>query len=249
MSGKLFKGDISNSVVELNLLEGDAGSLSYGIGGTNNGEIKVVHKGDITQSSGFYDAGSSLASNDMKGLVIGTSCTSIGSSAFYYCTGLTGNLVIPDSVTTIGSYAFGYWGISTPIGTLTIGNSVTSIGSYAFSYSYFTGDLIIPDSVNTIGDSAFADWNFTHVMFNGNIVIGSGVTSIGSNAFYGVGTTALYINCPASSWIGTNALINTSPLTDIYVHADYATGYNATWKSNQQTSATVQPWTNYPNIP
>ena len=249
MSGKLFKGDISNSVVELNLLDGDAGSLSYGIGGTNNGEIKVVHKGDITQSSGFYDAGSSQAGGDMKGLVIGTSCTSIGSNAFYYCDGLTGSLTIPDSVTSIGSYAFAYWGISTPIGTLTIGNSVASIGSYAFSYSYFTGDLIIPDSVTTIGDSAFADWNFTNVLFNGNIVIGSGVTSIGSSAFYGVGTTALYINCPASSWIGTNALIQTSPLTDIYVHADYVAGYDATWKSNQQTSATVSTWTNYPNIP
>ena len=90
MSGKLFKGDISNSVVELNLLEGDAGSLSYGIGGTNNGEIKVVHKGDITQSDGFYDAGSSFAGSDMMGLVIGTSCTSIGSGSFQYCEGIAG---------------------------------------------------------------------------------------------------------------------------------------------------------------
>ena len=80
MAGKSFRGEVTNSVVELNLLDGDAGTLSYGIGGTNNGEIKVVHKGDITSSSGFYDAGSQFSGNDMKGLVIGTSCTSIGSS-------------------------------------------------------------------------------------------------------------------------------------------------------------------------
>ncbi len=36
----------------------------------------------------------------------GSVCTSIGNSAFAYCSGLTGELVIPDSVTSIGSLAF-----------------------------------------------------------------------------------------------------------------------------------------------
>ena len=125
MAGKSFRGEVTNSVVELNLLDRDAGTLSYGIGGTNNGEIKVVHNGDIVQGSGFYDA-----RNDMKGLAIGTSCTSIGSYAFYYCNQLTGDLVIPDSVTNIGSYAFYYCGSSLN-GSLTIGSNVTSIGDYA----------------------------------------------------------------------------------------------------------------------
>jgi len=244
---KTYKGDVTGNVVELNLLDANEGTLpnlgTPTVVTRNTGPNDVTQVvGDITSSSGFY---SDLS---VKGSVIGTSCTNIGDYAFSEC-GLTGSLTIPNSVTTIGSGAFSYLGIVTPIGTLTIGNSVTSIGSYAFSYSYFTGDLIIPDSVTTIGDSGFADWNFTHVMFNGNIVIGSGVTSIGSSAFYGVGTTALYINCPASSWIGTNALLQTSPLTNIYVHADYVTGYDATWKGTQQTSATVSTWTNYPNIP
>ena len=241
MSGKLFRGDISNSVVELNLLEGDAGSLSYGIGGTNNGEIKVVHKGDITSSSGFAN------DSTLKGLVIGTSCTSIGSSSFYYCTGLTGSLIIPDSVTSIegGSYAGAFLG-STFNGTLTIGNSVTSIGDYAF-YAMFNliGDLVIPDSVTSIGYYAFGNCD----ALNGDLVIPSSVTSIGSRAFnYCSGLTALYTNTPAASWVGTSALGVTTALANIYTGPN-ATGYDATWKSNQGTTATVQPWTNYPNIP
>jgi hypothetical protein len=266
---KAYKGQNCGNVLELTLQdEQEFKTPTIAWSGTTNGEIDQV-QGDIPDlwktdgGSGTQltqiQIGSSCTSIGSQAfaycygfsgdLVIADSVTTIGSYAFYYCDSLTGDLVIPDSVTSIGSHAFGYWGISTPIGTLTIGNSVTSIGSYAFSYSYFTGDLIIPDSVTTIGDSGFADWIFSHVMFNGNIVIGSGVTSIGSSAFYGVGTTALYINCPASSWIGTNALLQTSPLTNIYVHADYVTVYDATWKGNQQTSATVSTWANYPNIP
>ena len=63
------------------------------------------------------------------GLVLGNSVTSIGDSAFGYCSGLT-SLTIPNSVTSIGNYAFGYCSLLT--GALTIPNSVTTIGSYAF---------------------------------------------------------------------------------------------------------------------
>ena len=210
MSGKLFKGDISNSVVELNLLEGDAGSLSYSIGGTNNGEIKVVHKGDITSSSGFAN------DSTLKGLVIGTSCTSIGSSSFYYCTGLTGSLIIPDSVTTIGDFTFSDCGFT---GSLTIPDSVISIGYAAFQgCSGFNSSLTIPNSVTTIATYAF-----------------NNCTSL----------TAVYVDTPASSWIGTDALINTT-FSTIYTGPN-ATGYTSSFQG--RTGLTISPWTNYPNIP
>jgi len=33
------------------------------------------------------------------------------------------------------------------------------------------------------------------------------------------------------------------------VHTNYVAGYDAAWKTAQNTSATVSTWTNYPNIP
>ena len=69
--------------------------------------------------------------SSLKGLSIGQGVTTIGNSAFYYCSGFTGSLTIPDSVTTIGSSAFQSCAGFT--GSLTIPDSVTSIGNYAFS--------------------------------------------------------------------------------------------------------------------
>ena len=135
---------------------------------------------------------------DLTQLSIGNSATSIGSGAFYYCTGFTGDLTIPNSVTTIGSDAFrscsGFTGdLTIPnsvttigsdafrscsgfTGSLTIGNSVTSIGGYAFAYSDLTS-VTIPNSVTTIGGSAFTD------NYLSSVTIPNSVTTISGGAF------------------------------------------------------------------
>ena len=195
-----FKGDVTNNVVELNL-QAEAtniGSSSYGLGGTNDGEIRVVHNGDIVQSDGFYDAGSSLAGNDMKGLVIGTSCTSIGNNAFYFCTGLTGSLTIPDSVASIGSGAFDscsglngtlyisrnanltflqnrmFNGCSSLIGAIEIPSNITSIGNNAFNGCSSFSSLIWNNNITSIGEFAFRNCNGLTV----SLAIPDSVTSI-----------------------------------------------------------------------
>jgi len=61
--------------------------------------------------------------------MIGNGVTSIGDSAFYNCSGLAGELVIPDGVTSIGDNAF--YGC-TSLTYVTIPNSVTSIGIQTF---------------------------------------------------------------------------------------------------------------------
>lgn len=216
---KLFKGNVTNNVVELNLLD-PVGTPTVITKNTGANVIEQVF-GDIPN----YSYGSSpYYFSTVRGLVFGTSCTSIGSYAFAYLESFSptvdlGSLVIPDSV--------------------------TSIGDYAFSTNYFTGPLTIPDSVTSIGNGSFSVcYNFTQL-----IIPSSNLTSIGDNAFGSAeGITAAYINCPASSWIGGSAITSTS-LTNIYVHADYVAGYDATWKSTQGTTATVSTWTNYPNIP
>ena len=60
-------------------------------------------------------------------MIIGSGVTSIGSSAFYYCTGLT-SVTIPNSVTSMGTCAFsGCTGLT----SVTIPKSVTQMW-YAF---------------------------------------------------------------------------------------------------------------------
>ena len=111
---------------------------------------------------------------EIKDLVIPNSVTSIGSSAFSGCSGLT-SVTIPNSVTSIGSYAF--YGCSN-LTSVTIGSSVTSIGSSAFWGCCGLTSVTIPNSVTSIGEGAFLTCNGLT-----SVTIGSGVTYIGGGAF------------------------------------------------------------------
>ena len=137
------------------------------------------------------------------------SVTSIGQSAFRYCTGLT-SVTIPNSVTSIGESAFE---MCTSLTSLIIPNSVTSIGDFAFFYCYGLTSVTIGNSVTSIGEKAIyrctgltvinVDENNTSfssidgVLFNksqtelirypegkqGAYTIPNSVTSIGESAF------------------------------------------------------------------
>ena len=84
---------------------------------------------------------------NIKSVVIEDSVTSIGSYAFYKCTGLT-SVTIGNSVTSINKYAFhGCTGLT----SVTIPDSVTNIGGSAFYNCTGLTSVIIPDSVTSIG--------------------------------------------------------------------------------------------------
>ena len=93
--------------------------------------------------------------SNIKSIRILNGIVKIGKCAFSGCTGLTGDLIIPNTVTTICEEAFrGCTGFS---GSLTIGNSVTSIEKNAFyGCSGFTGSLTIGNSVTSIDRGAFS---------------------------------------------------------------------------------------------
>ncbi|MDE5607476.1 MAG: leucine-rich repeat domain-containing protein, partial [Muribaculaceae bacterium] len=128
--------------------------------------------------------GSSFTGN----LTIPNSVTSIGSYAFYGCSGLTGELTIPNSVTSIGGYAFD--GCSGLTGTLTIPNSVTYISEYAFYGCSGLISVTIPNSVNSIGNSAFEDCSGLKDV---TIEDGSETLSFGKDAFSNVPIEKLYL--------------------------------------------------------
>ena len=76
-----------------------------------------------------------------------------GTTLIRYAIGKTDTTsTIPDHVTTIGVSAFSY---CTNLTSVTIPNSVTSIGRSAFAHCKNLTSITIPDSVTTIGELAF----------------------------------------------------------------------------------------------
>ena len=97
-------------------------------------EIKVDNGNSVYDSRNDCNAVIETASNTIiagcKKTIIPNSVTSIGSSAFSGCSGLT-SVTIPNSVTSIGYEAF----YNTRIKSLTIGSGIQTIDSRAFDYS------------------------------------------------------------------------------------------------------------------
>ena len=167
------------------------------------------------------------------------SVTSIGSSAFSGCSGLT-SVTIPNSVTSIGYEAFEY---CSGLTSVTIPNSVTSIGGYAFYGCRGLTSVTIPNSVTSIGFYAFSRCSgletikvesgnayfdsrdncnalivtATNTLFTGckNTTIPNSVTSIYYEAFkYCSGLTSITIPNSVTE-IGYNAFENCIGLTSV----------------------------------
>ena len=175
----------------------------------------------------------------------GNLVTSIGNSAFYYCSRLT-SITIPNSVTTIGNYAFGYCSSLTSI---TIPNSVTTIGDSAFyvcsslkgvyitdlekwckisfsSYTsnplYYAHNLYLNNQLVTNLVIPNTITTIGNCAFNGcssltNITIPNSVTSVGAYAFYGCsGLTSITIPNSVTT-IGNSAFDDCSGLKGVYI--------------------------------
>ena len=120
---------------------------------TDDGVLTITGKGEMYDYT--YVNSAPWSYPGVKRIIIGDSVTTIGGSAFVYCSSLT-SVTIPNSVTTIGVDAFS--GCSS-LTSVTIPNSVTTIGRWAFSSCSSLTSVTIGNSVTTIGESAFTNNN------------------------------------------------------------------------------------------
>ena len=159
------------------------------------------------------------------------SVTSIGSSAFSYCSGLT-SVTIPNSVTFIGSSAFRE---CSGLTSVTIPNSVTSIGNGAFYRCSGLTSVTIPNSVTFIGNSAFRECSGLT-----SVSIPNSVTSIGNSAFYYcIGLTSVNIPNSVTS-IENWAFSYCSGLTSVTIpNSVTSIGNSAFYRCSGLTSVTI----------
>ena len=177
----------------------------------------VYYTGDIVGWCGISGLGALMSSsrtlyidgNKVEGeMIIPDSVTSIGDSAFSYCTGLTSILVADGNSKYHSS---GNCIIETSSKILILGcktseipsdGSVTSIGNYAFAGCTGLTSVTIPDSMTSIGYRAFQGCTVLT-----SITIPDRVTSIGGSAFEG---------CSDLTTVSWNATECTSAGTDNY---------------------------------
>ena len=153
----------------------------------------------------FYVSSSSYRPN-IKSVTIGNSVKSIGSGAFYGCSGLT-SITIPNSVTSIGNSAF--YGCAA-LTAVSFGSSVRTIGDYAFGDCSSLASINIPNSMTSIGDYAFSRCSGLT-----SVTLGSNVTSIGGAAFLGCsGLTSIVIPNSVQD-LGDYVLSQCSSLTSV----------------------------------
>ena len=176
----------------------------------NDGVLTISGSGKMTDYTYGARAPWAQYRKQVTKIVLESGVTSIGSYAFYECTGLT-NLTIPNGVESIGGNAFeictGLTGVAFP-------DSVTSIGETAFSGCTSLTGVLLPERVTRIGGSAFESCSALT-----SVTIPEGVTSIEEGTFYNC-TGLTYVGIPKNvTSIGRSAFENCAGLTELIIPA------------------------------
>ncbi len=166
--------------------------------------------------------------------------TSIAPYGFRTCTGITGNLVIPENITSIGRQAF--QNCSGLTGDLTIPNTVVDLSTYYTFYgcSGMTGKLTLDTNITEIDAGAFGACGFTLMEWKGKVIsIGNSsfqnntslttftlpesLISVGSRAFSGCANLTINSTLENITSIGDRAFENCT-LNDVVISEDATVG-------------------------
>jgi hypothetical protein len=163
-----FQFVINNGAITITRYTGTGGPVT--IPSTTNG-LPVTSIGDYAF----------LLRSSVTSITIPDSVTNIGTSAFYWCSGLT-SVTIGTNVTSVGSYAFTD---CTSLTAIAIPNSVTNIGSLTFDGCSSLTNVTLGNHLTSIGSSAFNSCTSLTA-----IAIPNSVVNIGSIAFNGCSSLA-----------------------------------------------------------
>ncbi|QZT38314.1 leucine-rich repeat domain-containing protein [Halosquirtibacter xylanolyticus] len=137
--------------------------------------VGKFHLTEVTHIGYFaFEECSGLSGN----LVLPNTLIELEYSAFNKCSGLNGTLTLPVNITKISTGLFS--GCTNLNGDVTIPSRVTAIGNSAFlNCSGLNGTLTLPMNLKSIGDAAFRNTNFT-----GELQIPNNLSDIGRFTFY-----------------------------------------------------------------
>lgn len=182
--------------------------------GCNNLTSIVVESGNSKYDS--HNNCNAIIETNKKTLIAGcrntiipNDVTSIGASAFRYCTGLT-SITIPNNVISIEESAFE--GCSN-LKTISLPNGVTSIKDYTFSDCEGLTSINIPNSVTNIGNYAFG-----YCTSISNITIPNGVTTIGAHAFAECSSLTSLKLSESLTNVNDSAFVRCTALTSVDFH-------------------------------
>lgn len=165
-----------------------SGNLLYSINSTAPPEVRLVGHVDGTAAQGELVIPETVTYDGIT-----YSVTIIGKNAFRLCSGLIGNLVIPNSIKEIKAGAFSHCIGFT--GDLVIPNSVTKMnidtspdntvpGAFE-ECTGFHGHLVLSNALEIIGDAQGGGCFSGCVNFTGELVLPNTITYIGEMAFQG----------------------------------------------------------------
>ncbi len=207
-----------------------------------------------------YTSSSSLVNifgDQVQNYIIDNDVTTIGSYAFYGCSGLT-SITIPNSVTSIGSSAFeGCTGLT----SVTIPNSVTSIGYSAFRNTKLKS-VTIGAGVLSIRDDAFSGAKPVKVIWltntppSGYERVGGKVNYVANDLYKGLSNMTVYPFLSSMFEVGGVKYVPVSPSerTCDAIDCTYDAaaeniniGKTVSYKGIAMTVNNIKPYTCYQN--